>query len=97
VNIERIGVAAIVAAHVRHADASPLPPADVVTANLTGTLLAKHAKRLARLVKAGGVLIAAGFTADERHIVEEAFAPVLAISESAEEDGWWAFALTRTG
>jgi ribosomal protein L11 methyltransferase len=94
-NVERNGVGAIVEAHVRDIEESSLSSADVVTANLTGTLLAKHARRLVRLVKPGGALIAAGFTADERHIVEEAFASELAIAESAEEDGWWAFALIR--
>lgn len=95
-NIDRNGVASVVEAHVRDIEDSPLPPADVVTANLTGTLLAKQAIRLARLVKDGGVLIAAGFTVDERHLVEDAFVPELAVGESAEEDGWWAFALGRT-
>ena len=94
-NIARNGVSSTVEAHVRDVQDSPLPAADVVTANLTGTLLARHAAALGRVVKRGGVLIASGFTLDERQLVEDAFAPELAVSESAEEDGWWAFAFAR--
>ena len=70
-------------------------PADVVTANLTGTLLARHATALAPLVRPAGLLITAGFTMDEKHMVEGAFQPEFGITESAEEDGWWALVLSR--
>ena len=73
-----------------------MPAADLVTANLTGTLLARHAAELGGLVKPGGSLIAAGFTVDEKPLVLEAFDGTFALTESAEEDGWWAFVLTRT-
>jgi ribosomal protein L11 methyltransferase len=95
-NIARNQVAGSVEAHVRDftADAS-LPPADLVLANLTGTLLARHAPEIARLVRPAGTLIVAGFTIDESQMVTDAFAPYLALTESAEENGWWAFALAN--
>jgi ribosomal protein L11 methylase PrmA len=67
----------------------------VATANLTGTLLARHGSELAALVKPGGSLIVAGFTIDEKPLVLEAFEGSFALTQSAEEDDWWAFVLTR--
>ena len=87
-NIARNDVASIVEAHVRDITDASLPPADIVTANLTGSLLHRHAAQLIRLIKPGGSLIAAGFTIDERERVLEAFAPVKSVVEEAEEDGW---------
>ena len=95
-NIVLNGVAAIVRAHVQDLIEPPPPPADVVTANLTGTLLARYADTLRRFVKPGGVLIVSGFNVEEREMVREAFEPDVVIGESAEEDDWWAFVLTRT-
>ena len=95
-NIARNDVAHLVEAHVRDFTVDPsIPAADVVTANLTGTLLARHARDLSRLVRPAGTLIVAGFTVDESDRVSDAFAPELAVTESAEENGWWAFALAR--
>lgn len=94
-NIARNAAEGVIEAHVRDLAAAALPPADVVLANLTGTLLARHADDLAPLVRPGGTLIAAGFTADEKAFVLEAFAGRFDLSESAEEDDWWAFVLTR--
>jgi ribosomal protein L11 methyltransferase len=94
-NIERNGVGRMVEAHIADLTATSASSADVVTANLTGTLLARHAADLAKLVKPDGALIVAGFTIDERAMVEAAFAPALIVTETAEEDGWWAFVLTR--
>jgi ribosomal protein L11 methyltransferase len=94
-NIERNGVAAVVEAHVRDVVESPLPAADIVTANLTGTLLARYAGHLTPLVRRGGSLIVAGFTIDEKPMVLEAFANDFDVTESAEEDGWWALLLVR--
>jgi ribosomal protein L11 methyltransferase len=92
-NIERNGVAAAVEAHVRDFVESPPPPADIVLANLTGTLLARHARTLATLVKPRGSLVVSGFTVDEREMVQDAFSPGLSVMESAEEEGWWALVL----
>ena len=94
-NIRRNHVETIVEAHARDLADPTLRPADLVTANLTGTLLSRDSDRLAQLVKPGGTLIAAGFTVDERDIVRGAFEGVLDVTESAEEDDWWAFVLTR--
>jgi ribosomal protein L11 methyltransferase len=94
-NIARNGVDQIVEAHVRDLTQPGIPAADLVTANLTGTLLARHAAELGALVKAGGSLVVAGFTIDEKPLVLDAFDDTLTLTESAEEDGWWAFVLTR--
>jgi ribosomal protein L11 methyltransferase len=95
-NIERNGVADRVRAHVQDLTEPPPAPADVVTANLTGTLLARHVAALVRFVKPDGVLIVSGFNVEEREMVVSAFAPAFAVSESGEEDDWWAFVLART-
>jgi ribosomal protein L11 methyltransferase len=94
-NIARNHVGQIVEAHVRDLTQPGMPAADLVMANLTGTLLARHAAELGALVKAGGGLIVAGFTVDEKDLVLDAFDGRFALTESAEEDGWWAFVLTR--
>ena len=96
-NIGRNQVTEAVEAHVRDFTAdSSIPPADLVIANLTGTLLARHAAALARLVRPAGSLIVSGFTIDESEMVTNAFAAELALTESAEENGWWAFVLARS-
>jgi ribosomal protein L11 methyltransferase len=94
-NIVRNRVEAVVEAHVRDLTEPGLPAADVATANLTGTLLARHASELATLVKTGGSLIVAGFTIDEKPLVLEAFEGSFALTQSAEEEDWWACVLTR--
>ena len=94
-NIVRNDAAAIVEAHVRDLTDGGLAPADVVTANLTGTLLARHAADLGALVRPAGTLIVAGFNIDEKDMVLDAFSGAFALSESAEEDDWWAFVLNR--
>ena len=95
-NIRRNGVDTIVEAHVRDLTEGTLSPADVVIANLTGTLLARHADALTALVRRGGSLIVAGFTIDEKPLVLEAFESAFSVVESAEEDNWWALVLTKT-
>lgn len=95
-NVAANGVQDVVEAHVEDVTTAARAPADVVTANLTGTLLARHAGALKPLVRQAGVLIAAGFTRDEARLVEEALAPDFAITESAEEEGWCGFVCART-
>jgi ribosomal protein L11 methyltransferase len=95
-NIARNGVDRIVEAHVRDFTTGGLAPADIVTANLTGTLLARHADALSVLVHRGGSLIVAGFTIDEKPMVLDAFDAAFIVSESAEEDDWWAVVLAKT-
>ncbi len=94
-NIERNAVAGVVEAHLGDLTETPLAPADVVVANLTGTLLARHASPLGAIVKPSGSLIVAGFTIDEKALVRDAFTGAFDVIESAEEDDWWAFVLTR--
>jgi len=94
-NIAANGVEKIVEAHVDDLATTTLAPADLVLANLTGTLLSQHAEELARLVRPGGSLIVSGFNVDEKPRVTDALAPRFAISEVAEEDDWFAYVLTR--
>lgn len=90
-NIEANGVGNIVEAHVDDLVATAIRPADLVTANLTGTLLSRHAADLARLVRPGGTLIVSGFNVDEKPRVEEALSARFDLAETAEEDDWHAF------
>jgi ribosomal protein L11 methyltransferase len=94
-NIARNGVSDVVEAHVGDLNDGRLPVSDVVTANLTGTLLARYASQLARAVRPRGSLIAAGFTTDEKPLVIEAFEDWFHVTESAEEDDWEGLVLTR--
>jgi ribosomal protein L11 methyltransferase len=73
---------------------SPLPPADVVTANLTGTLLIRSAPLLMAAVRRGGVLILSGILAQERDAVRDAFGPATLVDE-CHEDEWVALVLGR--
>jgi ribosomal protein L11 methyltransferase len=78
----------------------PLRPANVVTANLTGTLLVRGAARLLDLVLPGGILVVSGLLEDERPSVLQAFLgpssreasetsrPSTELRWSGEEDGW---------
>jgi ribosomal protein L11 methyltransferase len=95
-NIVRNGVADVVEAHVRDLTEAGMAPAGLVTANLTGTLIARYARQLGALVRPAGSLIVSGFTIDEKDLVLGAFADIFALTESAEEDDWWAFVLTRS-
>jgi ribosomal protein L11 methyltransferase len=94
-NIAANGVETIVEAHVDDISSTTVPPADLVTANLTGTLLVHHAADLARLVRPSGSLLVSGFNVDEKDRVTDALAPHFAITESAEEDDWFAFLARR--
>lgn len=92
-NIDANGVGRIVDAHVDDLVTTSVRPADLVMANLTGTLLSRHAADLARLVRRGGSAIVSGFNVDEKPRVEEAVSPHFDITETAEEDDWHAFVL----
>lgn len=94
-NIKANGLDSIVEAHVDDLATTTVPAADVVTANLTGSLLARHPHHLARLVRPGGSLIVSGFNRDENDRVAEALSTHFSISESAEEEDWCAFVVTR--
>jgi ribosomal protein L11 methyltransferase len=72
--------------------ASPLPAADVVTANLTGALLIRSAPLLMGAVRPGGVVILSGILAQERDAVRDAFGPATLVDER-HEDEWVAFVI----
>jgi len=94
-NVAANAVEKVVEAHVDDLVTATLSPADLVLANLTGTLLSQHAGDLARLVKPGGSLIVSGFNVDEKPRVTDALSGNFEITEVAEEDDWVAFVLTR--
>jgi len=80
---------------VRDLMTSPLPHADVVTANLTGALLVRASRVLVDAARRGGALILSGLLAGERDAVARAFAPAEIIWES-EEDGWVGLAVKKS-
>ncbi len=64
-------------------------PFDVVTANLTGAMIERHADALARLLRPGGTLIASGFQTDEEPAVGAALkAAGLGVVSRRDEDDW---------
>jgi ribosomal protein L11 methyltransferase len=66
---------------------SPLPAADVITANLTGALLIRSAPLLLAAPNPGGVLVLSGLMRHERDAVCEAFGAAEVIWER-HEDEW---------
>ncbi len=94
-NILANGVEKVVEAHVDDLSRTSVPAADLVTANLTGTLLCRHAGDLARLIRPSGSLIVSGFNIDEKARVTEALSSHFTLTESAEEDDWFAFVLGK--
>ena len=64
-----------------------LPRADVITANLTGALLARVAATLIDALNPGGVLIVSGILAAEEETVRRAFCSVEAVWRQ-QEDEW---------
>lgn len=77
-----------------HADLAAFqsPPAAVVTANLTGAVLARHAAALRALVAPGGALIVSGFAVED---TAEVVAALAATVEHAVSEGEWAAARLR--
>ncbi len=62
--------------------------ADVVTANLTGALLAGSAKALAAAVKQHGHLLISGFIETEKDAVLQPFDPFFALERVTQEGEW---------
>lgn len=75
--------------------AGVLPPADVVTANLTGALLVRAAAALLAAVRPGGMLILSGIQSHERDEVRQAFAGA-AVCWERDEDGWVGLVVKRS-
>ena len=71
------------------------PAASVVTANLSGAVLVRHAARIARHVRPCGWLVAGGVTAEEEEQVRVAFGAALTPVARETEDGWVALTLRR--
>ena len=70
---------------------------DVVIANLTGALIARHAGVLAGLTGAGGRLIASGFQIYEADDVADALGNAgLRMAQKIEEEGWVALSASPT-
>ena len=69
--------------------------ADVVVANLTGSMLAAGAADLQRTVVPGGSLILSGITLEERDAAYRAFASGFRAEWRAEADGWCCALLRR--
>jgi ribosomal protein L11 methyltransferase len=74
--------------------AMALPPADVVTANLTGVLLVASASTLMRALRTGGTLIVSGLLSNERDDVTQALEGTTIVWER-EEDGWVGLAVKK--
>jgi len=72
--------------------AADLPAADIVTANLTGTLLVRSATRLRAATRPGGSLILSGLMTSERDDVCRAFDPAHVVWER-HEDEWVGLAM----
>lgn len=80
-----------------------LPLADVVTANLTGTLLAGASTSLLAVLRPGGTLIVSGILAEERDEVGRALGvagphearPTYALDWERQEDEWVGMAVRR--
>jgi ribosomal protein L11 methyltransferase len=72
--------------------AAALPPADVVTANLTGSLLVRSAARLRAATRPGGSLVLSGIMTSERDDVCRAFEPARVVWER-HEDEWVGLAM----
>jgi ribosomal protein L11 methyltransferase len=71
-----------------------LPPADLIVANLTGTLLARTAVALVGALSPGGLLIVSGILADEEEMVARAFSGV-ATTDRRQEDEWRCLVMTK--
>lgn len=76
--------------------ATALPRADLLAANLTGTLLVRSARRLLEAVRDGGHLILSGILTNERDAVMDAFAAAT-VTWERHEDEWLALVLGAGG
>jgi ribosomal protein L11 methyltransferase len=72
------------------------PTFDLVTANLTGTLLRAASERLVRLARVDGYLVLSGFLLSEEDDVAAAFAPPARLSLRDQEEDWGVLVFRRT-
>jgi ribosomal protein L11 methyltransferase len=66
----------------------PLPPVDLVLANILAGPLVEFAPRLAALVRPGGRIVLAGLLAEQAGAVTAAYRPWFDIAPSTTRDGW---------
>lgn len=66
---------------------------DLVVANLTGGMLARHATEVARSVVPGGHLVLSGFVSGEEPSVLDAFVPPATLVSQRTDEGWSAIVL----
>jgi ribosomal protein L11 methyltransferase len=75
-------------------DEKLVPAADVVTANLTGSLLCRSAPALVAALAPGGTLIVSGLLEEERQAVVDVYGGLERAWESSEE-GWVSLSFRR--
>jgi ribosomal protein L11 methyltransferase len=93
-NVRRNHCADVVEVREMDLSAIAVERGDVVTANLTASVLDRHASRLVDLLGVGGVLIASGFGPDEQPSIVDAFS-ALTPAAHAREGEWVAIALQK--
>jgi ribosomal protein L11 methylase PrmA len=91
-NVDRNGTAEAItlrAVEIGRDAAEDLDRFDVVTANLTGALLERHAPAIASWTRASGTLIASGYQSEEAESVTAALRHAgFALVEQIGEDEW---------
>jgi ribosomal protein L11 methyltransferase len=87
-------VAAAVSFAVADLAAVPLPPVDLVLANLTGAHLVKASSRLREATNPGGALIVSGILATEEDVVRQAFSD-LTLADRQQQDEWICLTLKK--
>jgi ribosomal protein L11 methyltransferase len=90
----RNGAPSGVRVELRGLDDAALQPADVVCANLTGTLLRQQGARVQALIAPGGCAVLSGFTEDEARWVREAF-DACEVEAAHDEEFWMAYVMRR--
>ena len=91
-NVERNGAAGVIDVREQDLSALTLASAGIVTANLTGAVLMKHAGALLRLVRPGGTLIVSGFSPEES---DDVLAALKTPAERTATEGEWTAALLQ--
>lgn len=92
--LARNGASRAVRVEQRALDDPALAPADVVCANLTGTLLRQQGARVQALVAPGGCAVLSGFTGDHAGWVRDAFS-ACDVEATYEEEFWMAYVMRR--
>ena len=91
-NIDRNGATGAIEVLEGDLSSVSLPPADIVIANLTGSVLQRHADPLGRLAASSGVFIVSGFGGDELDAIASALA---ATPRHVLGEGEWTAAILK--